>query len=71
MIVFLIVVLLLTRLQQKAKIESNEADDAEKGLISDVFTNIDTIKYYGKENRIGSLFLKLALVSKHVLAPSS
>ncbi len=63
MFVFILFVLFVTQKQQKPKIESNEADDAEKGLISDVFTNIDTVKYYGKEDRIGSVFLKLAQTS--------
>ena len=53
MVAFLVFVLTMTRLQQKAKIESNEADDAEKAFIGDIFTNIDTIKYFGKEKTPG------------------
>jgi len=38
--------------QQKDQIRSNQAEDLEKGFIGDVFTNVDTIKYFGKEKRI-------------------
>ena len=38
--------------QQKHKLRYNRAEDREKGMISDVFTNIDSVKYFGKENVI-------------------
>jgi ATP-binding cassette subfamily B protein len=34
------------------------ASDIEKGMISDVFTNIDSIKYFGKEKKISRNFSK-------------
>jgi ATP-binding cassette subfamily B protein len=45
--------------QQKANLISIAAEDREKGNIGDVFTNIDSIKYFGKEDRIKSRFKKL------------
>jgi len=70
MIVFLAFVMLLTKLQQKPKILSNEADDAEKAFIGDIFTNIDTIKYFGKERQTGSLFGNLSQHSSKMLVTS-
>ncbi len=46
--------------QQHANLERNDADDYEKGFISDVFTNIETIKHFGKETRMSGLFLGIA-----------
>jgi ATP-binding cassette, subfamily B, heavy metal transporter len=38
--------------QQSSKLLHVEAEDIEKGLVADIFTNIDSIKYFGKERRI-------------------
>jgi ABC-type multidrug transport system fused ATPase/permease subunit len=46
--------------QQGANLEENAADDDEKGLISDTFTNIDSIKYYGREDSMNNRFKKAA-----------
>lgn len=51
---------LIQYLQQSYNLAANEADDMEKGLISDVFTNIESIKYYGKEE---SIYRKYKLAS--------
>jgi ATP-binding cassette subfamily B protein len=42
------------------RLKANKAEDREKATISDVFTNIDSIKYFGKEGRVKSLFTKLS-----------
>lgn len=47
---------LIQYIQQGYNLKANLADDSEKGLISDVFTNIDSIKYYGKENTINERY---------------
>ncbi len=39
-------------LQKTANIQVNEAEDFEKANISDFLINIDSIKYFGKENKI-------------------
>jgi len=46
----------LQKKQEKYKLASNKAEDTEKGFVSDIFTNIDSVKYFGKENIIKSLF---------------
>ncbi|MBU0760294.1 MAG: ABC transporter ATP-binding protein [Nanoarchaeota archaeon] len=50
----------IAQVQKKAHVEVNRAEDFEKGNISDVFTNIDSIKYYGKEKLIEKKYAKLA-----------
>jgi ATP-binding cassette, subfamily B, heavy metal transporter len=51
--------LFLINKQRKLRIIANDAEDLEKANISDVFTNIDSIKYYGKEDRVKKIFSKL------------
>jgi len=46
--------------QQTTNLIANEAEDREKANIADVFMNIDSIKYYGKENFIKNRFSKIA-----------
>ncbi len=67
MVVFVVFVVVVTRLQQKPKIESNDADDAEKAFVGDIFTNVDSIKYFGKEARVSNLFEFLAKKSSKTL----
>ncbi|MBM3247147.1 ABC transporter ATP-binding protein [Candidatus Pacearchaeota archaeon] len=38
----------------------NQAEDIEKGNIADIFTNIDSIKYFGKEKFIKNKYNKLS-----------
>ena len=44
---------------------SNKTEDIEKANISDFFTNIDSIKYFGKEELIKSRFRKLSENTKN------
>jgi ATP-binding cassette, subfamily B, heavy metal transporter len=46
--------------QQKAQIVANRSEDIEKGMIGDVFSNIDTVKYFGKEKRIFAKYKRLS-----------
>jgi ATP-binding cassette subfamily B protein len=64
MFAFIFYVLFFLRAQQKARIALNNSEDYEKAFVSDVFTNIDTIKYFGKENRTSSLFVEFASKTK-------
>jgi ATP-binding cassette, subfamily B, heavy metal transporter len=52
------------RIQQSAKLAHVEAEDSEKGLFADIFTNIDSIKYFGKEKRVKSRFEKAINLTK-------
>ncbi len=63
-VVFLTYSLLLQSRQQESNIIANKTEDKEKGNISDIFTNIDSVKYFGKENRIKSIFAKLTNLTR-------
>ncbi len=58
--VFIIYSIIVLGKQQKINIERNDADDFEKGFISDVFINVETIKHFGKEKRIIKMFSSIA-----------
>ncbi|MFH1072899.1 MAG: ABC transporter ATP-binding protein [Nanoarchaeota archaeon] len=58
-IVFLGYSLAINRLQQKANLAANNAEDTEKANIGDIFTNIDSIKYFAKEEAIKHRYGKL------------
>ncbi len=49
---------------KKQRDKSNDADDVEKGIVGDFFTNIDSVKYYGKEQHVKSIFLRYAQDTK-------
>lgn len=57
---FIIFSIIMGKLQQPAGIRSNNTEDFEKGNISDIFTNIESIKYFGKEALIKSKFKKIS-----------
>ncbi len=42
----------LQKIERQRRVETNSAEDHEKGYTADTFTNIDSIKYYGKEQFI-------------------
>ena len=63
-IVFIAYSFYLIYIQQTANLEANASEDREKGFIGDVFTNIDSVKYYGKENVIWGKYEKLSGNSK-------
>jgi ATP-binding cassette subfamily B protein len=52
--------LYISNIQKEAHVESYTAEDIEKGAIADVFMNIDSIKYFGKEDYIGRRYRKLS-----------
>ncbi|MBU0907616.1 MAG: ABC transporter ATP-binding protein/permease [Nanoarchaeota archaeon] len=57
--------LYISQIQKPAHIESYTAEDTEKGAIADIFTNIDSIKYFGKENYIGKRYRKISENTKY------
>jgi ABC-type multidrug transport system fused ATPase/permease subunit len=40
-------------------VQQNKSEDIEKGYVADIFTNIDSIKYFGKEDYIKSRYVRL------------
>ncbi len=51
-IIFISYSVFFQKLQSKDRKKFNEADHTEKGNVADIFTNIDSIKYFGKNNFI-------------------
>jgi ATP-binding cassette subfamily B protein len=62
-IVFIVYCFFILERQQRANLERNDAEDYEKAFISDTFTNIETVKHFGKEQRMSGLFSGIANVT--------
>ncbi len=54
----------IQKLEQKDKVIFNKSDNLEKGNIADIFTNIDSIKYFGKDEFIKQKYKKLSSDTK-------
>jgi len=63
-ITFILYSFMIQRLQEKYKLLQNRKQDVERGFISDIFTNIDSIKYFGKELDIQRRFSKFVKETK-------
>lgn len=65
MIVFLTVIVfiaysyLIQKIQRPSSMKANDVEDYEKGKIADMFTNIDSIKYFGKEKHVKERFKQI------------
>lgn len=57
----------MQRIQEKANIEANRAEDFEKANIADILTNIESIKYFGKEEAIKHRFRIISEATKRNL----
>jgi ATP-binding cassette, subfamily B, heavy metal transporter len=66
MVVFIGYSFIIQRKQEAANVKSINAEDREKGTISDIFTNIDSIKYFGKEETIKAKFKKLSTITRRL-----
>jgi ABC-type transport system involved in Fe-S cluster assembly fused permease/ATPase subunit len=58
-VVFVAYGLIINHMQQSATLAVNDAEDFEKANISDIFTNIDSVKYFGKENAIQAKYASI------------
>ncbi len=54
----------IQRFQESANLEANNAEDIEKGNTADIFTNIDSIQYFGKEDAIKKKYEKIVKNTK-------
>jgi len=63
-LVFLGYSFIFQNFQQESNVKANRTEDIEKGTMADFITNIDAIKYFGKEMTIKSRFEKLAEKTK-------
>lgn len=60
MVAFITFGLYILRYQYRQNIVANRHDDAEKADMADYFTNIESIKYYGKEQNVKARYRKAA-----------
>ncbi len=63
-VVFVSFSLFMQQIQRNANIEFNNREDIEKANMGDIFTNIDSIKYFGKEMMIKRRYAKLTQDTK-------
>ena len=64
-VVFIIFNYYMQKLQESSNVRANKIEDIEKANIGDIFTNVDSIKYFGKEKAIKNKFEKLATNTKN------
>jgi len=64
MIVFIFFNLKILNAQENSKILANKTEDREKANVADIFTNIDSIRYFGKEKLIKNKYKKLSKDTK-------
>ncbi|MBD3247338.1 ATP-binding cassette domain-containing protein [Candidatus Pacearchaeota archaeon] len=55
---------IIQEIQKKPKKKFNDQQDREKADISDIFTNIESVKYFGKERKIKNNFKKVIFKTK-------
>jgi ATP-binding cassette subfamily B protein len=58
-IIFVGYSLYISNYQKVARVALDNAEDKAKEIMNDMFTNVDSIKYFGKERRASSIFEKL------------
>ncbi len=66
-ITFIAYSLFIQHIQQRYRLDYNSKEDSEKAVIGDVFSNIDSIKYFGKENVINKLYSNTSNKTKTAL----
>jgi len=64
---FILFGLYISYKQQHPQYLANSAEDVEKGNMADIFTNIDSVKYFGKEKSIKKRFENLITDTKNKL----
>ncbi|MGV8141029.1 MAG: ABC transporter ATP-binding protein [Candidatus Woesearchaeota archaeon] len=55
----------IQQIQRPSSMKANDVEDFEKGKIADMFTNIDSIKHFGKEKYIKDRFLQITSETKY------
>ncbi len=66
LIIFITILIFLTfnyfrqQKQMPSSVIANDTEDLEKANIGDIFTNVDSVKYFGKEQMIKGKFQRLA-----------
>lgn len=66
-IIFVLYNILFQHLQKESRAKANMAEDIEKANIGDIFTNFESIKYFGKEAYIKNKFHKVTENTKKAM----
>jgi len=66
MVIFISFSYLMQRRSEKSNILLNKTEDKEKGNVADFFTNIDSIRHYGKEDYIQNRFKGLSTKTRKI-----
>ena len=64
MITFVAFSFFIQRIQEKSNVLANKSEDIEKGNVADFFTNVDSVKYFGKEKIIRDRYYNLTEETK-------
>ncbi len=56
--------LFIQKIQEKPNLEANNQDDIEKGYLADYFTNIDSIKLFGKTSLVKKNYKNFSMKTK-------
>jgi len=59
-VAFLAYGMFIQKLQETSNLRANVAEDIEKANVSDFFTNVDSIKYFGKQKTINKRYKDIA-----------
>jgi len=59
-LVFILYSYIVQQMQKPSSMKANDVEDYEKGKIADMFMNIDSIKYFGKEVHVKSIFKQIS-----------
>jgi len=51
---------MIQQIQKPSSLKANDVEDFEKGNIADTFTNVDSIKYFGKEEYVKNKFRQIS-----------
>ena len=62
---FILFSAVINKKQQKPNMDANDAEDEEKAVISNYLTNIESVKYFGKELNVKKNYLGFANLTKN------
>lgn len=62
---FVVYSLWMQKVREHSNIVMNDTEDREKANIADYFTNIDSIKYFGKESSVKTRFKRISKLTKN------
>lgn len=68
--VFVCYSFIFQKIREPSSLQANDAEDYEKGVIADMFTNIDSIKHFGKEDYVKKRYATISEDTKKITVKS-